>query len=105
MNTEKLKPGGKAHLRHHNHLLNIVKKLEKDYEPWGMMTDEDRKERWVDCSAGCAYYYVLEGPLGMDWGVCTNPKSHRVGLLTFEHQGCMHFALKQDHAKQNPDEG
>jgi len=30
-----------------------------------------------------------------DWGVCINPKSHRYGLLTFEHQGCP--ACEYDH--------
>ena len=29
-------------------------------------------------------------------GVCTNRASHRVGLLTFEHQGCQHFELDED---------
>jgi hypothetical protein len=27
----------------------------------------------------------------LDWGVCVNPVSPRVGLLTFEHQGCPQF--------------
>lgn len=31
------------------------------------------------------------GPLGADWGVCSNPKSPRAGMLTFEHQGCREF--------------
>jgi len=26
-----------------------------------------------------------------DWGVCSNPRSPRCGLLTFEHQGCWEF--------------
>jgi hypothetical protein len=33
----------------------------------------------------------LEGKLRYDWGVCRNPASPRVGLLTFEHQGCREF--------------
>ncbi len=34
---------------------------------------------------------TLAGDLGMDWGVCANPRSPRAGLLTFEHQGCEFF--------------
>jgi hypothetical protein len=26
-----------------------------------------------------------------DWGVCTNSKSPRAGLLTFEHMGCPQY--------------
>ncbi len=44
-----------------------------------------------DCSSGCAYYRPLEGELGSDWGLCSNPASHRRGKLTFEHQGCPAF--------------
>jgi hypothetical protein len=40
----------------------------------------------VDCSCGCRYFFeIKEEP---DWGICTNPKSPRAGLLTWEHQGC-----------------
>ena len=75
----------------HNRLLrDVVRKLPQDYAPWGNVTEEQR-DPYVDCSCGCKFYRVLEGPLGADWGVCTNPKSHRNGLLTFEHQGCMQF--------------
>ena len=55
-------------------------------------------ERWVDpelaypdCSVGCRHFVKLKGPLGADWGVCSNPSAPRFGLLTFEHQagfGC-----------------
>ena len=31
-----------------------------------------------------------------DWCVCGNPKSHRTGLLTFEHQGCSEFEQECD---------
>ncbi|MGH7577399.1 MAG: DUF3027 domain-containing protein, partial [Longimicrobiales bacterium] len=44
-----------------------------------------------DCSSGCQFYLPLDGELGADWGVCTNPASHRAGKLTFEHQGCPQF--------------
>lgn len=76
----------------HDRLLQIVPKRPEDYAPWGNV------ERWKhadqaypDCSSGCSFAHWLAGPLGMDWCVCTNPKSHRVGLLTFEHQGCQAF--------------
>lgn len=76
----------------HNSLLEIVKKLPEDYKPFGNL------ERWAnpeinypDCSMGCKYFISLEGKLGDDWGVCCNKNSHRYGLLTFEHQGCLKF--------------
>ena len=69
----------------HKHLCKIVKNLSEDYEPWGNTHWRDGRN---DCSSGCKWYVLLEGKLGNDWGVCTNEKSHRVGLLTFEHQGC-----------------
>jgi hypothetical protein len=76
----------------HDNLLNIMKKLPTDYIPWGKVERwEKDNESYPDCSSGCKHYFVLEGKLGMDWGVCTNNKSPRVGLLTFEHQagyGC-----------------
>lgn len=76
----------------HEHLLKIVKRLPTDYKSFGNV------ERWEhdnlaypDCSCGCKHYIVLEGKLGMDWGICSKNDSPRVGLLTFEHQagfGC-----------------
>jgi hypothetical protein len=45
----------------------------------------------TDCSWGCKWFHVLEGTRGADWGVCFNPRSENVGLLTFEHFGCDHF--------------
>jgi hypothetical protein len=29
--------------------------------------------------------------LAFDWGVCTNPRSPRAGLLTWEHMGCPEY--------------
>ena len=53
-----------------------------------------------DCSGGCMKFYALQHRdgewLGYDWGVCANPKSHRCGLLTNEHQGCAHFTRSRD---------
>jgi hypothetical protein len=78
----------------HEQLLKVVVAKIEDYEPWGVVDREnvDGKGSFgPDCSCGCKFYVELEGKLGMDWGVCRNPKSHRAGLLTFEHQGCRHF--------------
>lgn len=49
-----------------------------------------------DCSAGCRYFLAMEGAHGMDWGVCTEPRSPRAGLLTFEHMGCEFFEPEPD---------
>lgn len=48
----------------------------------------------VEC--GCKYFLPLEGSLRFDWGVCMNPNSPRVGLLTFEHQGCRAFEYDEN---------
>lgn len=69
----------------HERLWALCTKLESDYEPYGK-----EEERVHDCSCGCKHYLVLEGDLGMDWGICSNPKSPRKGLLTFEHQNGRH---------------
>lgn len=44
-----------------------------------------------DCSSGCRYFHKLSGDHGADWGVCTEPRSPRAGLLTFEHMGCQFY--------------
>lgn len=44
-----------------------------------------------DCSCSCKFFQKLAGDVGYDWGVCSNAKSLRSGLLTFEHMGCEHF--------------
>lgn len=68
----------------------------RDYEPWGVADREGGPQGWGgDCSCGCRFYEPLEGILASDWGVCTNPKSHRCGLLTFEHQGCFEFVYDE----------
>lgn len=76
----------------HEKLLEIVPKRPEDYAPWGAVVrwaSED--EAYPDCSMGCAFAAWLGGGLRFDWCVCTNPASHRTGLLTFEHQGCQAF--------------
>jgi hypothetical protein len=75
---------------HHEILWRACQKLPGDYSPYG---EAERVSN--DCSCGCIHYYLLGArdgqPLGLDWGACANPKSHRCGLLTFEHQGCPAF--------------
>lgn len=72
----------------HEQLIKIMPRLPSDFEPYGK-----RERDSSDCSCGCNFYHTLSGSAGGDWGVCTNPKSPRVGLLTFEHQGCPEWTL------------
>jgi len=81
-------------------LLELVKNLPEDFAPYGT------RERTIpDCSHGCRFALPLAGELGADWLVCSNPASHRAGLLTFEHQGCEKFEpdafIGVDFAKPN----
>jgi hypothetical protein len=79
----------------HERLFQIVKRLPTDYAPYGQV-ERDREDGSFapDCSAGCKFALPLAGDLGYDWVVCTNPESPRVGLLTFEHQGCLAFSKR-----------
>ncbi|HEX5053010.1 MAG TPA: hypothetical protein VFZ65_14645 [Planctomycetota bacterium] len=82
----------------HERLLALVPRRREDYQPWG---DDDRDEPYgPDCSCGCRFARWLadtaNAKLGLDWCVCTNPASHRCGLLTFEHQGCRAFEPEPD---------
>jgi hypothetical protein len=80
--------------RLHDHLLTLCKSLPGDYDPWGNVIQwGDPNQAYPDCAGGCKWYLTLEGHVGADWGVCANAKSHRAGLLTFEHQGCQQFEL------------
>lgn len=77
----------------HKELLKVVKYLDEDYFPYGKDHRDRDEDKWSpDCSCGCRFYHELAGNEGLDWGICSNPESHRVGLLTFEHQGCRKFA-------------
>lgn len=77
------------HHRLHELLLELCTPLPTDFEPYGRRS---RETDWgPDCSCGCLHFRELEGPLGADWGICSNPKSPRAGMLTFEHQGCREF--------------
>jgi len=79
-----------------NDLLNLCKVLDTDYiEYGGKITRADDKCFYFDCSAGCKHFIPLYDKtscdMNLDFGVCTNAKSKRCGLLTFEHQagfGC-----------------
>jgi len=89
--------------RLHDLLLRACRSLPADYEPWGDQKREDPRAPggwWPDCSAGCRHYLVLkdvgEEHISLDWGVCINARSHRFGLLTFEHQGCPAFEHELD---------
>lgn len=71
-----------------DHLRTLMIRKPTDFEPYG---SRSRDEGGADCSCGCRWFVPLEGDLRYDWGVCANPRSPRVGLLTFEHQGCLEF--------------
>ena len=59
----------------------------RDKAAYEAMTDT----KSPDCSVGCKHFHSLTGGEGNDWGVCTEPRSPRAGLLTFEHMGCDFF--------------
>lgn len=76
----------------HDYLMSIVIRLPGDYQPYGYRRRDVPEGAWLaDCSAGCRWYVPLQGDLQYDWGICANARSHRCGLLTFEHQGCPVF--------------
>lgn len=77
----------------HETLHEIVKRLPSDFEPWGQRS---RESAWgPDCSCGCRWFIPLEEDLRFDWGICSNARSPRCGLLTFEHQGCPEFDVDE----------
>jgi hypothetical protein len=87
----------------HEQLWQIVVKLPTDFEPWGQR-DRDAVNVFGDCSCGCRWFLPLVA-MPLDWGVCANRASPRVGLLTFEHQGCPHFEedpRERDHSEPSP---
>jgi hypothetical protein len=79
-NAPPLKPGS------HEQLWQIVIRLPTDFEPYG----QRKREGVCDCSCGCQWFLPIVA-MPLDWGVCANPASPRVGLLTFEHEGCPQF--------------
>lgn len=85
--------------KRHEALWAACKKLPLDYTPYGKLKrweDPKKVPYYPDCSGGCRFFLPLhnQGEADADWGVCANPKSHRYGLLTFEHQGCLEFRDK-----------
>jgi hypothetical protein len=91
---EKISKNDKIKIMKEN-LTKVLKILPTDYEEYGgkvkrwQMADKD----YPDCSYGCKYFV----PIDSDWGVCSNPKSPRAGLLTWEHQaGFECFESKKD---------
>jgi hypothetical protein len=79
----------------HDHLVSIMRRLPSDFEPYGLRN----RDEGSDCSCGCKHFEPLQ-ILPFDWGVCTNPKSPRCSLLTFEHQGCEQFEYDEDLEKE-----
>ena len=76
----------------HKVALAVLRTHPLDYQPWGTVERwADPEQAYPDCSGDCKHALWLGGDLAGDWCVCANPKSHRVGLLTFEHQGCQAF--------------
>jgi hypothetical protein len=72
----------------HDILWKVLRVLPTDYKEYGGEVErwEDENKSYPDCSCGCKHFVILNGELGADWGVCSNPKSPRAGLLTWEHQ-------------------
>jgi len=77
----------------HDELWAVCKLDVEDFEPYGKVDRDVAAEKYGagDCSSGCRWFHELDGVAGMDFGVCGNPRSHRKGLLTYEHQGCRAF--------------
>ena|GEM_PF-1473620 len=84
---------------------HICKILPGDYKDYGGLVEKGREfgKAYNDCSCGCKWFMELYAgddskcPYDLDWGVCVNPKSHRAGLLTFEHQagfGCHEYTTR-----------
>ena len=93
--------GGAAAIERRRLLSAALKSLPEDYEPWGQVDPEAAPATGCcDCSCGCRFFIPLvhrdEAGPDLDWGVCLNPGSHRCGLLTFEHQGCLRFECGPD---------
>jgi hypothetical protein len=76
----------------------VVELDPRDWDGYGFLDrwNENLQGSSGDCSSGCVFFRPLADELGYDWGTCTNPASHRVGKLTFEHQGCPEFTESAD---------
>jgi hypothetical protein len=82
----------------HSILFSVLKILPTDYEEYGGEVKRwaDPQKDYPDCSRGCKHFVKLEGDLGYDWGVCSNPNSPRAGMLTWEHQTGVNCFEKED---------
>ena len=78
----------RAKRNHHDELVAALVRLPTDYTSYGGEIERwaDGDQTYPDCSCGCRWAIPLMGALGLDWVVCSKPKSPRAGLLTFEHQ-------------------
>ncbi len=84
-------PGDKTETgKLHRFLLSIMPRLDTDFEPYGKRSRIEGDTIPMDCSCQCKHFQPLKS-MPFDWGVCTNKKSPRCGLLTFEHQGCSEY--------------
>jgi len=91
-----MREGTHERARHWRLFAEVLELDPRDWAPLGLMERERPEGFGPDCAAGCAWFLKLRGDLGYDWGVCGNPSSHRVGRLTFEHQGCPEFEVRDD---------
>ena len=81
----------------HDELRAVCRDFTDDLADYGSVPRALPDGAWrSDCSHGCRWFHRLAGNAGLNYGVCTNPRSHRAGLLTFEHQGCVHFELENE---------
>jgi hypothetical protein len=80
-----------------DHLWNVVKILPTDYSEYGgqIKRSEEVEGYYPDCSSDCKYFIQLydkkTATYFSDWGICSNFKSPRKGLLTWKYQaglGC-----------------
>ncbi len=55
-----------------------------------------RETWWAEQCGGCRFWIPLVAPLGLDYGVCSNPESPLDGLARFEHDGCEAFTASTD---------
>lgn len=61
-----------------------------------LASDQMKNESLDSQCLCCAYYVPVVGKLSEDYGVCTNGRSSRDGMVMFEHDGCDVFILSDD---------
>ena len=59
--------------------------------------NSDYQDEWYETQClSCKYYLPLAGEFGVDYGVCSNPKSEFDAFVRFEHDGCFsHLAIEE----------